>query len=503
MIQTIAQKIYKVLASKKFFYVIIALLILQAVWLALSVQYPQAFDESYHFGIIKVYSHQWLPFIQTEPAGASGFGDITRYDSYMYHYLMSFPYRLFALFVHNQDTQVIFLRFINIGLFVGGVIFFRRLLARFNISSALSNVALFMFVIVPVVPSLAATINYDNMIFLLVPILAGFALTCTTAIIKNKTVPVSSLLWFMAVGFIGSLTKYAFAPIFVGAILYLLSLWGFSRAKKQIAKSIITSFRLLKRSTQIVLIIAILISGGLFAERYGGNLVKYREFAPDCADLSPLSECLSYGPWARNYYLDLKVKSTNPPHDPAIAIYPFSWIKDMIYRLYFTINYDFKEYSPLPLPYLTAWIIGGIGIILSLAFWRHILRIDKRLLLLISMMVIYVGGLFYVNFTEFLHYRTIVAVNGRYAIIVLPILFIIIGLAYRRLFQLIFKKRATQFLGIFAVVVLLLALQGGGAVTYFIRSQPIWYWQYQPLNDFNTNVKNTIAPFVIRSDIRL
>ncbi|MDB5167043.1 MAG: hypothetical protein JWN26_188 [Candidatus Saccharibacteria bacterium] len=503
MIQNIAQTIYKVLASKKFFYAIVALLIIQAVWLALTVQYPQAFDESYHFGIIQVYSHQWLPFIPTEPAGASGFGDITRYDSYMYHYLMSFPYRLFAVFVHDLPAQVIFMRFINIGLFVGGVIFFRRLLARFNISAALIHVALLLFVIVPVVPSLAATINYDNMIFLFVPILAGFALSCATSIIKNKTLPASSFIWFIAIGCIGSLTKYAFAPIFIGAIVYLFALWIFSHKKSQILKSIISSFKTIKRSTQIVLIVALVISGGLFLGRYGGNLVTYHSFAPDCADLNPLSECLNYGPWARNYYLDQQVHLTNPPYDPAIAIYPFSWIKDMIYRLYFTINYDFVEYSPLPIPYITAWIIGGIGTILSLVFWRKILRVDKRLLLLISMMVIYVGGLFYVNFTEFLHYRTIVAVNGRYSVIILPILFVLIGLAYRRLFQLLFKKRATTFLNIFAVIVLLLALQGGGAATYLLRSQPIWYWQYQPLDDFNTSVKNAIAPFVVQNDIRI
>ncbi|TAL15291.1 hypothetical protein EPN95_00155 [Patescibacteria group bacterium] len=503
MTQNLAQTIYKILSSRKLFYAIVALLIVQAVWLALTVQYPQAFDESYHFGIIQVYSHQWLPFIPTEPASASGFGDITRYDSYMYHYLMSFPYRLFAFFVQDSNAQIIFMRFLNIGLFVGGVILFRRLLARFNISAALIHVALLLFVIVPVVPSLAATINYDNMIFLLVPVLAGFGLTCATSIIKNKTLPASSLIWFLSVGFVGSLTKYAFAPVFIGAILYLIGLWLFSHKKLLIIRSIASSFKAIKRSTKILLIIALIISGGLFAERYGGNLVTYHSFAPDCDDLKPLSECLTYGPWARNYNLDLQVHSTNPPYNPVIGFYPFLWIKDMIYRLYFTINYDFAEYSPLPLPYFTAWIVGGVGIILGFIFWRSILRIDKRLLLLISMMAIYIGGLFYVNFTEFLHYRTIVAVNGRYSIVILPILFIIIGLAYQRLFQMLFKKRATQFLSAFAVIVLLLALQGGGAATYLIRSQPIWYWQYRPLDDFNTTVKDVVKPLVVGSDVQL
>lgn len=499
MFKKVTDKIYTVISSKKFFYVIIGLLILQAVWLALTVQYPQAFDESYHFGIIRVYAHQWLPFITVEPASAKGFGDITRYDSYMYHYLMSFPERLISLFTHITQTHVILLRFINIGLFVGGVVFFRRLLARLNISAALIHVALFIFVIVPVVPALAATINYDNMLFLFVPILAGLALTCATAIINNRSLPASSFMLFIAVGCIGSLTQYAFVPIFAGAFLYLLVLWAISRAKKQILKSIIPSFKSIKRSTQIIVVVFFLISGGLFAERYVGNVVLYHAFAPDCQDVKPLKECLTYGPWARNYYLAQTVQKTNPPYTPPILRYPFSWVKAMMYRLYYTINYNFKEYDPLPVPYITAWVIGGLGTLLVLAFWRSILRIDKRLLLLVSIVALYIGGLFYVNFTQFLHYRTMVAVNGRYLIAILPILFIFIGLAYKHLFEKLFKKRANAFISIFAVVILLLALQGSGAATYLLRSQPIWYWQDKNLIEFNTTVKDSITPFVIGS----
>ncbi len=500
MIKNIAAVIYNVVSSKRFFYVIIGLFILQAVWLALTVQYPQAFDESYHLGIIQVYSHQWLPFIPVQPDGASGFGDITRYDSYMYHYLMSFPYRLIAQITTTTEIHVIFLRLINIAMFAGGIIFFRRLFTRFKISNALLHVALLMFVLVPVVPTLAATINYDNMIFLLVPILAGLALTCASAIINHKSLPAASFILFLAVGFIGSLTQYAFVPVFVGAIIYLLILLFTSHAKSKILKSLIPSFKALKRTAQIGLIVALVISGGLFIERYGGNVVLYHSFSPDCNQVKPLSECLEYGPWARNYYLEQHVQATDAHHDPPILQYPFAWVNAMVYRLYFTINYNFREYPPLPVPYVTAWIIGMLGMLLSFVFLRSIVRLDKRLLLLISMTVVYIGGLFYVNFTEFLQYRTLVAVNGRYLIVVLPIIFIVMALAYQQLFRRLLKKRYNSFISIFATVILLLAMQGGGATTYLLRSQPIWYWKYKPLITINTGLKNAIAPFIIGSN---
>jgi hypothetical protein len=476
--------------------VILGLLIIQAIWLAFTVQFPMAFDESYHFGIIQVYAQQWLPFIITEPAGASGYGVITRYDSYMFHYLMSFPHRLFSVFVSDWASQIIFLRLINVALFAGGIVLFQRLLTRFNVSRALVHFVLLMFVLIPVVPTLAATINYDNFVFLLVPIVVGLTLTCVTSLLKNNTIPASSLVLLMSVGFIGSLSKYAFVPIFVGALLCVCIAWLRGRHKVKALKSIVPSFKKIPLRTKIILSIFFVISTGLFLERYGGNLVVYRSFEPACTQVKSLDECLSYGPWGRNYRLAANVAANNPPLDPALLEYPGAWIGQSLYKLYFTINYDFAESDPLPIPYTVAGIIGGIGVILSLVFWKRIWRRDKRLLVLVTVSAVYVGGLFAVNFSEFLKYHTIVAVNGRYLILVLPFILLIIGLAYKHLFDRLLKQHARSFTAIFSIIILLLALQGGGAMTYLLRSQPIWYWQYQPLVDFNTGLKNVITPVV-------
>lgn len=499
MIQRIAQFIVSILSSRRFIFVIVGLLLIQAVWLAFTVQFPMAFDESYHFGIIQVYAHQWLPFITSEPAGASGYGVITRYDSYMFHYLMSFPHRVFSLFVSDWASQIIFLRLINIALFAGGIVLFRRLLVRFNVSRALVHFVLLMFVLIPVVPTLAATINYDNFVFLLVPIITGLTLTCVTSLLKNNTIPARSLIMLLSVGFIGSLSKYAFVPIFVGALLCVFVVWLRSRKKRQALASIVPSFKKLSRPAQIILALFFVISTGLFLERYGGNLVMYHGFEPACTQVKSLDECLSYGPWGRNYQLAANVAASNPPLDPGLIEYPGEWVGQSLYKLYFTINYDFVESDPLPIPYIVASALGILGIILSVIFWKSIWRKDKRLLILVTISVVYVGGLFAVNFSEFLKYHTIVAVNGRYLILVLPFIMLIVSLAYQHLFTRLLKKRARSFTAIFSVVILLLALQGGGAMTYLLRSQPMWYWQYQPLVDFNTDLKNVISPFVIDS----
>jgi len=499
MIKQILHTTSAVLHSRKSFYVIVGLFVVQAVWLAFTVQYPMAFDESYHFGIIQIYAHQWTPFITSATQYASGYGDLTRYDSYMYHYLMSFPYRLIASFVTNQAAQIIILRLLNVAMFAGGLFLFHRLLRRIHLSEALTNFALLAFILIPVVPVLAATINYDNLVFLLVPVVTGLALSCSQSLAQSKTIPARSLLLLLIFGFMATLAKYAFAPIFVAILLYLLIIFIRTPAKAAVLSSFAESFKSLRRSLQIGLIIGLLLSGGLFVERYATNIIQYHSLAPDCSDVQDIASCLQYGPWGRNYQLAANVKANNPAPDPPILLYSPIWLGDMVYRLYFAINYDFVTYSPLPLPITVASVVGGIGFVLCFVFWRSILRIDRRLLLFGAIVVLYVGGLFYVNFTEYLHYRTVVAVNGRYLIVVLPLLFAWLALAYRQFFTVLFKDHARSVITLFSVAVILLLLQGGGALTYLVHSRPIWYWQDKTLIDFNVGLKKVVSPLIIGS----
>src|ERR1700685_4444033 len=128
MARTTASKIKTLLGSKWFYRFILVFFVFESAWIAFSAVYPQAFDEDFHFGLIKVYSNFWLPFLTHQPAGANAFGAVARDPSYLYHYLMSFPYRIFAYFVHTQTAQIIFLRLIDIGFFAIGLVLFRSIL---------------------------------------------------------------------------------------------------------------------------------------------------------------------------------------------------------------------------------------------------------------------------------------------------------------------------------------------------------------------------------------
>ncbi|MGZ6005513.1 MAG: hypothetical protein ACXWLH_05205, partial [Candidatus Saccharimonadales bacterium] len=110
--------LFRFLGSNVFSWIVIGLFAAQATWIAFSALFPMPFDEYYHFGIIKIYAHQLNPIITTQPQEANIYGDITRMSSYLFHYLMSFPYRLIAEFASSVTIQVIFLRLINVAMVV-------------------------------------------------------------------------------------------------------------------------------------------------------------------------------------------------------------------------------------------------------------------------------------------------------------------------------------------------------------------------------------------------
>ncbi len=195
------ERLYSFVKTRIFFALTLVLFFIQAVWLALTAVYPLPFDEYYHFGLTKLYASQWLPFIQSQPPEVSLYGDITRDPSYMYHYLMSFPYRLFDMFTDSQMVLVIALRLINIAFVVWAIILFRRLLITWNISRAKIHLVIAIFVVTPIVPLLAAHNNYDNLLL----VVCAYFLLQFTKIYKSKKFVMSDWVIFVSLAMFGAL----------------------------------------------------------------------------------------------------------------------------------------------------------------------------------------------------------------------------------------------------------------------------------------------------------
>ena len=127
------------LAAKSFGYGVLIFLRCSPLGWVLTARYPMAFDE------LSLRPHkaprQSVAAVVYAPTGhAAEFGSVVRDPSYLYHYLLSLPYRL--LQAPRRHASNPGLRFINIGLFMAGLLLMRRVLLRLHLSPAFTHISL-------------------------------------------------------------------------------------------------------------------------------------------------------------------------------------------------------------------------------------------------------------------------------------------------------------------------------------------------------------------------
>lgn len=488
-----------ILSSRRFFQAIVLFFALESAWIALSAVYPQAFDENFHFGIIKIYSHYWLPFLSSQPPDANAYSAVTRDPSYLYHFLMSFPYRLIALFIHGQTVQVIILRFINIGLWLIGLHLFRRVLLGARISQAAVHVSLLLLALIPVAPQLAGQINYDNLLFPLV------AWACLLAMklfdeLKAKQPSTRTILALISLCLFTSLVKYEFLPIFVGIVLFLtyIALKRFDGSLRSLWSRIWASWRDESGGWRIVLIALTITGLSMFAQRDGLNLIKYHTLEPDCGKVLSVQACNSYNPWsashARHQFV-LTAEQRGKLHLENPLQYTASWAYWLWYRLFFAVNGpvgNFRNYPPLPLPAATGALIGITGIVSVVVLWRRVFKNSPYLLFFGIVSITYLLTLWADGYMQYRYTDTLVLMNGRY---LFPILLLVAAIIVRA-FVILLKRRQTLKTWL-AVVVVFLFLQGGGVMTFILRSEGSWDWPNSAAVKANNAARAALRPVVI------
>jgi hypothetical protein len=497
MIEKTSRKIFKFLGSDLFFKIIIGWFLLETLWAAFSLVYPMAFDENYHFGIIQDYASQWSPIIDHQPAGTASLGELPYLPSFLFHYLMSFPYRLIHLFTSDQTVTVIILRLLDIAMFTGGLILFKRLLQKIGVSKLIANLSLLMLTFVPSVVLLAAEINYDNLLFLATPIFLIFTLNIVNSLRNNQTINFKDLAWLVIIGTLTSLVKYPFLPIFAAAVVIILVLWLKNKQRHQTWRSIWQSFTKLSTTVKTVLIVLLVISVGLFSYRYGTNIIVLHDIDPNCEKVLSTTDCSSYGPWMRDYTL----KQSNLANGTVIhANSPFfevAWIWGMIHRLYFAINYKYDNFGPLPVQLILVSLIALFGVIFTAIYWRKIRARSPTLWVMLVIIMAYIVSLQYVNYSSYAKLGAFMAINGRYLIPLLPIIFATVALGFSEFFNRVAPHRTLKAKVIFVIIVLFLSLFGAGMFSYIIYADSSWYWPNSPLIGFNQWLQTIITPLTL------
>jgi hypothetical protein len=495
--QKVLLRVAEYMRSTRFYRLILAIFLIEAVWIAVSAAYPQAFDENYHFGLIKVFSHYWLPFLTNQPPHADAYGAVARTPSFLYHYLMSFPYRLIELFVKKQIIQVIILRLINVGLFVYGITLFRKVLLRVGSSKLLTNLILILFIFIPIVPQLAAQINYDN---LLIPLTAAMILLSFRLMdeLRAKKVSIWTIVLFLGSCLLTSLVKYAFLPIFAGMVLFLLVVLykNYKDNFRLFFQQLESSWRQQSKLAKITIVFLAIVPLGMFSEMDLANLVMYHSIQPSCSKVISIKQCMAYSPWAYNYKNHQKIiNATNPVNFNNPVIYTFQWLYWMWYRLFFAINGPgghFKNYPPLPLPSAATFLLVIAGIVALFKWWRKIFADNIYLLMIAVIVASYTIALMGQGYFTYLYTDVLENMNGRYLVPILLLAAAILGQAL----SLSFKKQSSKIL--VAIIVLIFFFEGGGVITFIARSEPSWYVHNKVIVKVNNTARKVIKHVVIK-----
>lgn len=472
--EDVYHKIKTAIGSKWFLFGILILFVVQAGWIAMHSSFPMAFDEQYHLGATQLYAHQWSPFFSNLAPQTAQFGALATDTSFFYHYLMSFPFRVLDA-LHVSDMGIVIgLRLINVLFFAAGIYLFSLLLRKLGGSKTIINLVLLGFILLPLTSFLAAQINYDNLLFPLI----GAALLLATMLIQKllatNTIDLRLLLGVLAVCFTASIVKYVFLPVFVGIVLVV----GVA-----IAQRIYVLRRRTKNKTNIglsgmnnriviaVLIGATLIAGGLLVWRLGYNLAKYQALNPGCSRVVSVEACLAYPVWARDYRSSL----THVPDRSFVQTKAFIkvWGKVVGTELVSVVDVTQggKEVTPMKLVSTAVIMFVSVAFVAAAFYWKSMLKLGWGWSLVGVVTVLYLAALIIKNYNDFISYGMAVGVQARYLV---PFLIPVIFLAAQLIAGALEDRQHTK--AWVSVLVLALIVQGGGMVTYVLRSDSAWYW---------------------------
>jgi hypothetical protein len=483
--ESLTNRFKRLFASEWCFRLIIAFFVLEALWIALSGRYPMAFDENFHLGIIRLYAHHISPLWAANPPDSSALGPVAHDPSYLYQWLMSFPYRL--------SGNLIFLRIINIGLFAAGLALYRKLLFKTGAPRSIVHLAMALFVLIPVVPLLAAQVNYDNL-FLPLTALILLAAADFSERLRFGRFKVQRLLLLAVLVTLACLVKYAFLPIALGVTIFVAVRLGRTyETPGQLRTAAGKGWARMSKSMRWLCAALLIVSVGLFMQRYAVNLAQYHKPVPACDEVLSAKQCKAYGPWYRDYQYahdKLPDATANP------LIFGADWFYGMWFRTFFAVDGPGSGYAtrgPLILPAIGAIVLATGALLATAVSWRKMWRRYNAQALWLFMVVIasYTASLWVDEYHSFLQTSRPVAINGRYLLPIFPLLIVILALGV----NVYLGSRQRLKLGL-AALALICMLWGGGALTYVLRSDDAWYWPNTPLKGANHALQDTVGPLI-------
>jgi hypothetical protein len=410
---------------------------------------------------------------------------------------MSYPYRLLDTLLSSEKAVIMSLRLINVGLVVGGILLFRKLFLEWKIPKKVINFVLLVFVVIPIVPFLAAHINYDNLLFLLTPIVLLYA---SRIIQSDGNLFKNSGLLLLAT-LLAVTSKQTFLPIALVVWVYV-SVTLLLRYKARLFSEFKNSYGKTEKGVGFFAVIAaIALLSVIGFERYGLNIIRYQSIQPKCEEVQTVDFCRQFGPWYRNNVINVQNRPAEPPYGNPVS-YSQYWVTRM-YRGYFA-NFshtptvgasELEPYGPIVTrPLLPVQSVVGImmlaGGLVAVVIKRRQIWANPMLrfagIVFVGFIVIQWGY----NYNSYLAMWKAEAIQARYTLPVLPLGLLVLASAAN---MLKIKKLYKQ---IGFAVILVGFVYGGGVTGWIIRSDESWRWQSSTVQSVNNTAQNILKATV-------
>jgi hypothetical protein len=455
----------------------LGLFVVQAVYIAFVGRFSMAFDEHFHLAAIQEYAKVIFPWQVTQPPGPAELSAFTTDGSYLYHYFMSWPYRLMAMLTDSVTTHIILLRLIDVGLVVVGFVLFRRMLLELRMSKVGAHVVLGLILLMPMTPFLAGQLTYDALFFTMCAITMLLLFRLVRTLYTSQMAPLPLVLWTGTAALVTLQVKYAFFPAVLGAGLYILGLviWLHRANKFSFARMWGAWAVAVRGGTGMVALGVFLLCSVLFLQRYGMNYVQYGSLVPECPVVLGHERCLGFAPYGRDagirdkgWYKTISTKQK--------LAYPAKWYEKMIYESYFSVGpkqIGYKVAYPLPAPYVAGKVLAAVSVLVILFRLPWIIRSGVYAQFSLTVLVTYVAFLFMKNYGAFISTAVPLSIHGRYVLPFLPLAGYLVYVGLRPFLRRIAMRRAVTVL---VGLLLVGCLWGGGMAAYIIRSDDTWYW---------------------------
>jgi len=483
-VRVIIDYIVLIVSSRYFFWGVIAFFIFEAVWVACSFRYPMVFDESFHVTITKLFSNQLSPFILNQPDFYDRYGNLSNGNATIFHYLMSFPYRLIVSLSGSFMIQIVFMRVLNIIMVASGLMIFANIFKKIGIRQVCINVALLFFALIPIVSLVAATVNYDNMLFLFT---AWYLAVCVN-ILKSKKIIWHNYVWLVIIGCFASLVKFTFLPIFAASAIYLIFFVVKEYGKTFIAKFMQSLFLANKLT---IITTSILLAVGMFSNLYLQNVVRYGTPFPACEKTMSLERCMKSYTIKRSINLE-KTKNERPLSP--LPVFTLDWIEIMTQSPGSTAATSATGRMVAANPFIAMRNIiffGSIFVLVIIIYcWRAFSKNKGWYFLIIIASTVFMA-VFIDNYLVYLKTHAMVGIQPRYLLGVLPIVIVMAVVSVGFLFK---KSRYLKVVTL--LIMLLIFTQGGGLITHIVRSNCNWYWDKAIVCEANNRARDLLTPLI-------